>query len=108
MKRALCTWAQPTARLGLLGQAAQLPWAFWPTIEEIGEGDCSTAADSGGYQSRQASGGEARGSALGRHGDVVNSIRGNGEEWLTKAVALRWWAVDRRVTAAGAASGGDG
>jgi hypothetical protein len=40
------------------------------------EGDCSTAAGDGGYQSRQAGGGEARGAAVGRHGDVVNTIRG--------------------------------
>jgi hypothetical protein len=43
---------------------------------ETGEGDCSTAAGGGGCQSRQAGGGEARGAALGRHDDVVNSIRG--------------------------------
>jgi hypothetical protein len=39
MKSALCTWAQPTARLGLLGQAAQLPWAIRPMTEETGEGE---------------------------------------------------------------------
>jgi hypothetical protein len=50
---------------------------------ETGEGDCSTAADGGGCQSRQAGGGEARGAAL-------------GEEWLTEAVALWPWAVGRR------------
>jgi hypothetical protein len=49
---ALCTWAQPTTGLGLLGQAAQLPWAFRPVTEETGEGlpwrgEAAAPADSG-------------------------------------------------------------
>jgi hypothetical protein len=52
-------------------------------------------------------GGSGSGARAARWRGELNS-GGNREEWLTEAVALRRWAVGRRGTTTGVASGGDG